>query len=141
MAHSASPSRPLHSIGRAVRRGLPSDERAEAYSRSVAGYGPRLAHPAISMRDTALFMSFRRRLGYRPNYVVPLATLVKQFTGRDIEQNGGVPVRIGARVKDACCTVGDDQVWSPHASGKEYVDNYIIQDLLINQVQREGCPA
>ncbi|PIL29614.1 hypothetical protein GSI_08251 [Ganoderma sinense ZZ0214-1] len=51
-----------------------------------------LAHPAINTRDTALFMSFRRTLGYRPNDVVPLATLVKQFMGRDIEQNGNIPV-------------------------------------------------
>ena len=71
-----------------------------------------LAYPAISTRDTALFMSFRRTLGYRPNDVVPLATLVKQFMGRDIEQNGDIPVSIGAGVKEAGCTVGADQVWS-----------------------------
>ena len=47
-----------------------------------------LAHPAINTRDTALFLSFRRTLGYRPRAMVPLAELVKRFMGRDIEQNG-----------------------------------------------------
>lgn len=72
-----------------------------------------LAHPAISTRDTALFMSFRRTLGYRPNDVVPLATLVKRFMGRDIEQNGDIPVSIGARVEDAArlrCSPSLEQV-------------------------------
>ena len=63
-----------------------------------------LAHPAINTRDAALFMSFRRTLGYKPNEVVPLATLVKQFMGRDIEQNGDIPVSDRGRVKDASCT-------------------------------------
>ena len=52
-----------------------------------------LAHPAINTRDTALFMSFRRTLGYRPSAVVPLVTLVKHFMGRDIGEHGDIPVR------------------------------------------------
>ena len=54
-----------------------------------------LAHPAINTRDTALFLSFRRTLGYRPRAMVPLAELVKRFMGRDIEQNGDIPVSAG----------------------------------------------
>ncbi len=53
-----------------------------------------LAHPAINTRDTALFMSFRRTLNQKPNAIIPLQTLVKHFMGRDIGQNGDVPVRI-----------------------------------------------
>lgn len=53
-----------------------------------------LAHPAINTRDTALFMSFRRTLNQKPNAIIPLQTLVKHFMGRDIGQNGEVPVRI-----------------------------------------------
>ncbi|KAH9921986.1 uncharacterized protein BXZ73DRAFT_21737, partial [Epithele typhae] len=52
----------------------------------------RLAHPAISTRDTALFMSFRRSLGYKPRHVVPLPELVKRFMGHDIGLHGDVPV-------------------------------------------------
>ena len=51
-----------------------------------------LAHQAINTRDTALFMSFRRTLNYRPNVMVPLVTLVKHFMGREIGQNGDIPV-------------------------------------------------
>ncbi|OJT15980.1 RNA exonuclease 4 [Trametes pubescens] len=51
-----------------------------------------LAHPAINTRDTALFMSFRRTLNQKPNAIIPLQTLVKHFMGRDIGQNGDVPV-------------------------------------------------
>ncbi|KAI0670151.1 hypothetical protein C8Q78DRAFT_1080044 [Trametes maxima] len=51
-----------------------------------------LAHPAINTRDTALFMSFRRTLGSKPNVQIPLQTLVKHFMGRDIGQNGDIPV-------------------------------------------------
>ena len=51
-----------------------------------------LAHPAISTRDTALFLSFRRSLGYRPRHMVPLQELVHRFMGRDIGQHGDIPV-------------------------------------------------
>ncbi|KAI0824078.1 hypothetical protein BC628DRAFT_439964 [Trametes gibbosa] len=51
-----------------------------------------LSHPAINTRDTALFMSFRRTLNQKPNVVIPLQTLVKHFMGRDIGQNGDIPV-------------------------------------------------
>ncbi|KAL7285712.1 hypothetical protein ACG7TL_000817 [Trametes sanguinea] len=51
-----------------------------------------LSHPAINTRDTALFMSFRRTLGHKPNTMVPLETLVKHFMGRDIGQNGDIPM-------------------------------------------------
>ncbi|KAI9066664.1 hypothetical protein FKP32DRAFT_345710 [Trametes sanguinea] len=50
-----------------------------------------LSHPAINTRDTALFMSFRRTLGHKPNTMVPLEALVKHFMGRDIGQNGDIP--------------------------------------------------
>ena len=80
-----------------------------------------LAYPAISTRDTTLFMSFRRTLEYRPNDVDPLVTLVKQFMVRDIEQNGDIPVSIGAGVKEARCTAGADQIWSrPSGRGQPW---------------------
>ena len=53
-----------------------------------------LAHPAIDTRDTALFLSFRRSLGYRPRVLVPLAELVQRFMGRAIEQHGDIPVSL-----------------------------------------------
>ncbi|KAH9853140.1 hypothetical protein C2E23DRAFT_885120 [Lenzites betulinus] len=51
-----------------------------------------LSHAAINTRDTALFMSFRRTLNQKPNVMIPLQTLIKHFMGRDIGQNGDIPV-------------------------------------------------
>ena len=56
-----------------------------------------LVHPALMTRDAALFLSFRRTLAVQPNVRVPLKTLVKRFMGRDIEENGDIPVSCALR--------------------------------------------
>ncbi|TBU64814.1 hypothetical protein BD310DRAFT_287338 [Dichomitus squalens] len=68
-----------------------------------------LAHPAINTRDTALFMSFRRTLGYRPGAMVPLTTLVQQFMGRNIGQHGDIPVERARAALDLFRSC--EQIW------------------------------
>ncbi|KAI0735433.1 hypothetical protein C8Q76DRAFT_791984 [Earliella scabrosa] len=68
-----------------------------------------LVHPALMTRDAALFLSFRRSLAVQPNVRVPLKTLVKRFMGRDIEENGDIPVERARAALDLFRSC--EQVW------------------------------
>ena len=45
-----------------------------------------------TLANSSPTLSFRRSLAVQPNVRVPLKTLVKRFMGRDIEENGDIPV-------------------------------------------------
>jgi len=72
-----------------------------------------LSHPAINTRDTALFLPFRRSLGYNPHHMAPLAILINTFMHRDIGLHGDIPVENARAALDlfrSCQKIWEDMI-------------------------------